>query len=211
MRLGGIQKKKGIEVIPEPILVTFQVAKILEDLELPYLIGGSIASSTYGEPRATQDIDIVVDLKDHHIQSLIAAIADAFYIEEEDVRQAVVRNSSFNVVHLETTIKVDIFVLGPEAMDLEEIRRRQQIPLTPDSNRQVYVATPEDIILQKLIWFQKGGGISDRQWRDVLGVLKVQAKRLDWDYLKHWAESLNLSDLLQRAKEESDLEEENND
>lgn len=195
-------------MLSEPIRVALRIAEILEQLDIPYLIGGSIASSIYGEPRATQDIDLVAALQDHHITSLVAAATNIFYIEEEDIRQAVTRCSSFNVLHLETMIKVDIFVLGSDAIDQEEMRRRQQRDI---SGAQLVVATPEDVILQKLIWYRKGGEVSDRQWRDVLGVLKVQAERLDLDYLKHWAEALNLSDLLQRATEESDPNEETND
>ena len=181
------------------------MAEIFENLDIPYLVGGSIASSIYGEPRATQDIDMVAELKSHHIQTLIASTKNAFYIEEEDVIHAVSRHSSFNVIHLETMIKVDIFVLGSEAIDREEMRRRRPQTI---ADTQLIVATPEDIVLQKLIWFRRGGEVSDRQWRDVSGVLKVQGDRLDWEYLKRWAESLNLSELLQRAKEES---EEHND
>ena len=126
---------------------------------------------------------------------------NAFYIEEEDVIRAVSQHSSFNVIHLETMIKVDIFVLGSEAIDREEMRRRRPQTI---ADMQLVVATPEDIVLQKLIWFRKGGEVSDRQWRDVSGILKVQGERIDWDYLNHWAESLNLSELLQRAREESE-------
>ena len=192
-------------MISEPLYVALQMAEIFENLDIPYLVGGSIASSIYGEPRATQDIDMVAELKSHHIQSLIASTRNAFYIEKEDVIQAVSQHSSFNVIHLETMIKVDIFVLGSEAIDREEMRRRRPQTI---ADTQLVVATPEDIVLQKLIWFQKGGEVSDRQWRDVAGILKVQGDRLDWEYLKHWAKSLNLSELLQRAREES---EEHND
>ncbi len=192
-------------MISEPLCVALQMAEIFENLDIPYLVGGSIASSIYGEPRATQDIDMVAELKNHHIQVLIANTQNAFYIEEEDVIRAVSQHSSFNVIHLETMIKVDIFVLGSEAIDCEEMRRRRPQTI---ADMQLVVATPEDIVLQKLIWFRKGGEVSDRQWRDVSGILKVQGERIDWDYLNHWAESLNLSELLQRAKEES---EEHND
>ena len=194
-------------MISEPIRVALQIAEILEQLSIQYLIGGSIASSIYGEPRATQDIDLVAALQDHHIKPFVEITKTAFYIEEADVRQAITQCRSFNVVHLETMIKVDIFVLGSNALDHEEMRRRQQQKI---SGSQLIVATPEDVILQKLIWFQKGGRVSDRQWRDVLGVLKVQAERLDWDYLSRWAKVLDFPDLLQQAKEESNLNEGNN-
>ena len=188
-------------MISEPLCVALQMAEIFENLDIPYLVGGSIASSIYGEPRATQDIDMVAVLKNHQIQALIANTQNAFYIEEEDVIRAVSRHSSFNVIHLETMIKVDIFVSGSEAIDREEMRRRRPQNI---ADTQLVVATPEDIVLQKLIWYRKGDEVSDRQLRDVSGILKVQGDRLDWDYLKHWAESLNLSELLQRTKEASE-------
>ena len=188
-------------MISEPLCVALQMAEIFENLNIPYLVGGSIASSIYGEPRATQDIDMVAELKNHHVQALIANTKNAFYIEEEDVIRAVSRHSSFNVIHLETMIKVDVFVPGSEAIDREEMRRRRPQTI---ADTQLVVATPEDIVLQKLIWYRKGGEVSDRQLRDVSGILKVQGDRLDWDYLKHWVESLNLSELLQRAKEGSE-------
>ncbi len=188
-------------MISEPLCVALQMAEIFENLDIPYLVGGSIASSIYGEPRATQDIDMVAELKNHHIQALISNTKNAFYIEKEDVIRAISRHSSFNVIHLETMIKVDIFVPGSEAIDREEMRRRRPQTI---ADTQLVVATPEDIVLQKLIWYRKGGEVSDRQWRDVSGILKVQGDRLDWDYLNHWAESLNLSELLQRTKEASE-------
>ena len=141
-------------MISEPLCVALKMAKIFENLDIPYLVSGSIASSIYGEPRATQDIDMVAELKNHHIQALIANTENAFYIEEEDVIRAVSRHSSFNVIHLETMIKVDIFIPGSEAIDREEMRRRRPQTI---ADTQLVVATPEDIVLQKLIWYRKGG------------------------------------------------------
>ena len=135
-------------MLSEPLCVALQTAKILDDLDIPYLVGGSIASSIYGEPRATQGIDFVAELKARHVQPLIAATQNAFYIAEEDVLRAVSRLSSFNIIHLETMTKVDIFVLGADALDREEMRRRQSRFV---AGTQLVVAAPEDIVLQKLI------------------------------------------------------------
>lgn len=195
-------------MVADPIRVTIQVAEILEGLGVPYLVGGSIASSIFGEPRSTDDVDIVADLHLEHVHPLMSAMEGEFYIDEGAVRKAVQDQASFNVIHLETVQKVDIFVLRDYPLSQEEMRRRRQLIVTQDPERSLYLATAEDIVLQKLDWYRLGGGVSDRQWRDVLGVLKVQAERLDRAYLCHWADSLGLSDLLERALREAGLSEE---
>lgn len=188
----------------EPIRVASIISDILASLDIDYFIGGSIASSIYGEPRSTQDIDIVIDLFPNRIDLFVKSVSNQFYVDEESVRQAVARLSSFNIIHLETLIKVDLFVLDTNPINQTEMKRRQSVVADIDGNR-ISVATPEDIIIQKLDWYKKGNEISDRQWRDVLGIFKVQANNLDHNYLQHWAKVLHLSDLLNRAIEESDL------
>lgn len=195
-------------MIPDPIRVTIRVAEILEGLGVPYLVGGSIASSIFGEPRSTDDVDIVADLRPEHVQPFVSAMAGEFYIDEGAVRQAVQDRASFNVIHLEAIQKVDIFVLSNHPLNREEMRRRCQVVVTPDPEQSLYLATAEDIVLQKLEWYRLGGGVSDRQWRDLLGVLKVQAERLDHAYLRHWADALGIADLLKQALREAGLSEE---
>jgi len=192
-------------VISEPVRVALWVSDILESLDIDYFVGGSIASSIYGELRATQDIDMVVALQPNHIEAFTLALSNHFYFDQEDITQAVAHPSSFNIIHLETMIKVDIFVLDSNPINQTEMQRRQSIAVDGD-NKKISIATPEDIIIQKLDWYRKGDEISDRQWRDVLGILKVQAKNLDQKYLLQWAQTLHLSDLLNRAFQESGLE-----
>lgn len=186
----------------ESISLTLRVADILETLKVPYLVGGSVASSILGEPRATLDVDFVADLQPAQVQPLVEMMTVEFFIDEMMVREAIARKSSFNIIHLDTMQKVDIFVLSDEPLAQTEMQRRQQLIVTENPERLAWFASAEDIILQKLIWYRMSNGVSDRQWRDVLGVLKVQAK-LDYSYLSQWAESQGLVDLLVRAMREA--------
>lgn len=181
------------------------VAAAIERLEVPFFIAGSYASNAYGFYRATADADLVADLKIRHIEPLVAALSGRFYIAEEAGRQAVMNRSSFNVIDLNTSMKVDIFAMKRELFQLEEMRRRVRRALTPDGATETWLATPEDTILAKLDWYRLGGGVSDRQWGDVTGVMKVQAHDLDLAYLRRWADELRLRDLLDRALSESGL------
>ncbi len=191
--------------IPEPIAVTFQVVDVLESLHVTYLIGGSLASALYGVTRATMDADLVADLRPEHVEPLARALSDAFYLDVETMRHAVRQRSSFNVIHLATMFKVDIFVSKGRPFDRAQLERRTSQVLATDPDRLAYIASAEDTILAKLEWFRKGGEVSDRQWQDVLNVLKVQRGCLDESYLADWASQLGVADLLERAIAEAIL------
>ena len=195
----------GKIVDAESIRLALKVAEIFDALAVNYLIGGSVASSILGEPRATLDVDIVADLQISHVQPLIALMTGEFYIDEMMITEAINRKSSFNVIHLDTMQKVDIFILSEQPLAQLEMQRRQQLVITQNPERSAWVASAEDIILQKLIWYRLGNQVSDRQWRDVLGVMKVQAEQLDFNYLRDWAERLNLSNLMEQALREAGL------
>lgn len=181
------------------------VASVIERLDVPFFIAGSYASNAYGFYRATADADLVADLKIRHVEPLVATLSGRFYIAEEAVRQAVMNRGCFNVIDLNTSMKVDIFAMKRELFQIEEMQRRVRHGLTPDGAHETWLATPEDTILAKLDWYRLGGGVSDRQWGDVTGVMKVQAEHLDLAYLRRWADKLRLRDLLDRALADSGL------
>lgn len=186
--------------------VTLEVVRAFESLEVPYLLGGSLASSFYGIPRATHDADLVADLAIRHVRPLSAALRDRFYLDEDRALAAIRRHASFNLIHLATNLKVDVFVLDGKAFSRSEMARRRSFAfIGAGGEAALQVASAEDLVLQKLRWFQLGGGASERQWSDLLGVLKVQGRRLDMDYLARWSPELGVEDLLARALEEAGL------
>jgi hypothetical protein len=194
-------------VSPEEALkVVLEVTRRLDELAVPYAIGGSLASSFHGIPRTTQDADLVADLRPENVPPFVAGISEAFYVSPERVAQAVSRRSSFNLVHNGTGIKVDVFLLKADPMALQEMIRRRSAPVSGLSGASLQFASAEDTILQKLRWFQLGNRVSERQWNDVLGVLKIQRKQLDFDYLKDWAHRIEVDDLLRRAYEDAGLD-----
>jgi hypothetical protein len=163
------------------------------------MIGGSFASAAHGVPRSTNDADLVVDLPHSQAQDLVKAFQKDFYVDLGQVEHAIAARTSFNMIHLESFYKTDLFVLGEGEFAREEFSRRILEPLEGMPAESAYLATAEDTILSKLDWYRQGGRISDQQWRDVLGILKVQRGLLDLAYLRKWAEKLKLEDLLKEA------------
>jgi hypothetical protein len=188
----------------EPLAITLLVIEAFEKLNIPYLIGGSMASALHGTARSTLDSDLVADLRPDQVPSLVEILEHDYYIDQEMILDAIQHQSSFNVIHLETAFKVDVFIAKTRRFDQIQFKRRSLEVLSNEPERKAYVATAEDIVLAKLEWYRQGGEVSDRQWRDILGVLKVQANRLDLEYLQKWAAELKVSDLLGRALKESE-------
>ncbi len=171
--------------LTETLAVTREVVGIFEELGVPCIVGGSVASSLHGIPRATQHVDIVARLSMLQIPKLLARLADRYYIDEGAVRSAVRRGSSFNIIHLDTMY--------------EEFSRAEEVVIDPESGATLRVADAADIILQKLIWYEIGNRVSERQWGDIIGVIKVSRETLDMPYLLSWATKKNLLALLEKA------------
>ena len=185
--------------LADPIRVVTKVTKVLQDLGIRYLVGGSLASSLHGIPRATQDVDIVADLAENQIEEIAALLSQSFYIDIEMARDAVKRRSSFNIIDKEYFFKIDIFVQGPDDISAIEMERRVIYQVADSNDQSIYVCSPEDIIAHKLYWYKLGNGVSERQWNDAVNVIKVQKERLDIDYLKRTCRARGVSELLEKA------------
>lgn len=185
------------------IEVMLKVIEALEELNTPYLIGGSFASSAHGIARATMDVDILASIPAKQATAFAAKLEPEFYADEQAIRNAIMAKRSFNVIHLDTGFKVDVFVSKRDLFDVKQLERRKLRIVTRDPERSVYVASPEDTILSKLRWYRLTNVESERQWNDVLGVMTVKADDLDLDYLRRWAGELEVLDLLERALSQS--------
>jgi hypothetical protein len=183
---------------PNVVAAVTPVADALDALGVPYYLAGSVISSLHGVARATADVDVVAALGPPHAAALAEQLADEYYADADAITDAIRRRAMFNVIHLATMMKVDVYVAFT-AFDRSALSRHRLDSLlgTPDA-RQFSVATAEDVILHKLSWFRDGGGVSERQWNDVVGVLRVQ-RDLDLAFLRDWAARLNVTELFERA------------
>jgi hypothetical protein len=174
------------------------VVEAFDKLRIPYAVGGSVASSLHGLARSTQDVDVLALIRPEQATALATELQGEFYADERAIINAVRSQRSFNVIHLESIYKVDIFVAAGSGFDASQLERRQPKVVKDDPPKSAFVATAEDIVLAKLIWYRKGNEVSDQR-RDVRGVIEAKSGTLDLEYLRHWAAELGVPDLLDRA------------
>ncbi len=187
-------KKSDIIETLEPVVA------VLSELGIPYCISGSIASSAKGIPRTTLDVDIVTMIPPGRVQDLEKKLKNKYYISLAGMKDAIKNRSSFNLIHLETMIKVDVYIMKNNEYDVTSFRRRSLDSIDDNfPEDQFFIATSEDIILSKLEWYKMGFETSERQWGDIIGVLKVQSQSLDYNYLNQWAKELKVEELLSQA------------
>ncbi len=182
-----------------PIQITARVTAVLEKLDVRYFIAGSLASTFHGMIRTTQDSDLVAEFGPEHIEPFVITLDKDFYIDQEMLINAVTNHSSFTIIHRESFFKVDIFIPQLRSFEEEQFNRSKRQVLSQEPKIEAFVASAEDTLLAKLEWYRMGGEVSERQWRDVLGVIKVQAGVLDTNYLFQMAEKLEVGDLLEKA------------
>ena len=185
---------------PQPSITALQfVADAFKTLGVEFYIGGSIASAYHGEPRSTIDVDLIADLPASAASRLVHVLGEDFYADASMMIQAITSRTSFNLIHLPTMYKIDVFIPKHRPFDKSVRQRVVQAAAFDGDDRTYQFASIEDTVLTKLESYRAGGETSERQWRDVVGVMQVQLHLLDQAYLEKWAAELGVSDLLQRA------------
>jgi hypothetical protein len=183
----------------DDIAIALKVVQILDRLNVPYLIGGSLASSTHGLARATADADLLADLRIEQISDFVEALDSEFYVSKESAIDAIKRRSSFNLIDFASGFKVDIFIPKNRNFDRKQFANRILVAVSPDDK--AFFACAEDTVIAKLEWYRAGNEVSDRQWNDIIGVIKMQGSNLNLEYMRDMAKDLGISDLLERALE----------
>jgi hypothetical protein len=183
----------------DAIGVALLVAAAIEGAGGTYFVGGSVASSLHGDPRSTNDIDFIVSLPVGHVAAFRQGLGPDFELDEEMLAVALARSTTANGFYLPVLTKIDLFGVGHEPFDVIEFGRRRSV-VVRTSGETLVIKSPEDSVLRKLLWYRQGGGVSDRQWRDVVSILRVSQADLDDAYLLEWAGRLHCEDLLARAR-----------
>jgi hypothetical protein len=182
------------EGAPAALLRT--IVETFDAIGIPHMVVGSFASTVYGEPRSTLDLDLVIDPSADQLDRLLASLdPERFYVDVDTAREALKRRSMFNVIEIPTAWKLDLVIRKPRPFSVEELRRRRTVRIL---GLEVPAATPEDTIIAKLEWAKQGG--SDRQLEDVAGILRTRAVDLDLPYIERWVEELELKSQWERAR-----------
>jgi hypothetical protein len=175
----------------------------LERAGVRYAVGGSWASTAFGEPRFTNDVDILAEFTEESLPAFLRFLPETFYVDAEDASNSLSRGSPFNVIHMPTVLKFDLFPSRAFPLGTEELDRAISLSDTGLSKQPGWFVTPEDILLAKLYWFRSGGEVSEVQWRDIKGVVRGCAATLDGRYLEEGATKLGVVDLLDKAHREA--------
>lgn len=169
-----------------------KIVDVFENLEIPYIVTGSVAAMAYGEPRLTNDIDIVAEIQEHQIEGIIAGFpASEFYINEEAIKEAIRQRTQFNIIHPTSGLKVDIILKQDTPFDKSRFERFRRIH--PAESYQANFASPEDVIIKKMEYYKEGA--SEKHLRDITGILKITGKEIDLDYISIWAHRLGLTEI----------------
>jgi hypothetical protein len=182
----------------DDLSVTLKVIDVLDRLVISYAIGGSVASSAHGLARATNDADLLADIRSENVKDFVEALENEFYVAEESIIDAIESRSSFNLIDYTTGFKIDVFIPKDRDFDRQQLANRVLVVI-PTLSDKAYFMSAEDTVLAKLEWYKAGDEISDRQWLDILGVIKLQAGKLNIEYMRDMAKNLGVLNLLDRA------------
>ena len=198
--------EKGLPKVIVSLADAFEPLRFaLERAGIRYAIGGSWASTAFGEPRFTNSVDILADFTEEALAGFLGNLPDSFYVDAEEALAAIRRGRSFNVIHIPMAFKFDFFPAGAFTLGMEELNRAIYLPGTGLSKTPAPFVTPEDIMLAKLYWYRSGGEISEVQWRDIEGIVRECTTTLDDRYLQQSAAKLGVRDLLDKALKRASL------
>jgi len=187
--------------VMDPAVPLLRLLRALDRAGIAYLFVGSVASGIHGIFRTTADLDLVADIQPSQAATFARELGSEFYADVDMISDALRAGRSFNVIHIPSTTKFDVFPLRSDPYHQSEFGRRriEKVDLGGAEKVPVPVATAEDTLLMKLVWYRSGGEVSERQWNDVRGIIAVQGDRLDRAYLSRWAAYLKVTDLLEEA------------
>ncbi len=174
-------------------------AALFERLGVPYVLAGGVAAIVYGEPRSTLDVDFAVHMGIEQARRLPTVAAESFLVAPDSALDAARNSTMFTMVHAASFMKIDVHVVPRSGVHKAEIERGRWQRLGPGYPDEIRIVTPEDLVLQKLRWYLDAGGVSEKQWRDVLGILKTRGHSLDFEYLRAWLAILGVADVFERA------------
>ncbi len=181
----------------EPPELLQHIVECFETLNISYFITGAVASIAYGEPRLTNDIDVVADISERDVPRLKSCFPDdEFYFDEEAAEKAVRRRFQFNIIHPASGLKIDVMVSKKDEFDLSRFQRIRRIKALEDTTANF--ASPEDVILKKMEYYAEGG--SEKHLRDISGMIKISGEIMDFAFISYWAGKLGLGDIWEEVQ-----------